>query len=206
MADLNALVPQGSLKMIFPMAINDSGEVTGTADPPGCGDDDGGVCGHAFVAIPCDENHPDIEGCDYSLVDANATSASSDSLSPAPTTPQRGGLPLSGAAHRWPQRPGYLFALMNRDSKVAPPPQTEGNRIQAHPLLEDELRPGARPHPDLLYRSLCELDRLGHYTGYCLEVSPVCQKIHYRASCPAGRAAEWQQATCGLYDPTKPCQ
>jgi probable HAF family extracellular repeat protein len=79
MVDLNTLVPpSSSLKLIFPMAINDRGEITGTGDPPpGCGDDDGGLCGHAFLIIPCDENHPGVEGCDYSMVEGSATATGS---------------------------------------------------------------------------------------------------------------------------------
>ena len=62
--DLNALIPPNStLHVEFAQTINDRGEIGGT-----------GVDGsneHAFLAVPCDENHPGIEGCDYSLVDVS---------------------------------------------------------------------------------------------------------------------------------------
>ncbi|MGH9774991.1 MAG: hypothetical protein ACRD50_08605 [Candidatus Acidiferrales bacterium] len=66
--DLNTLIPAGSaLYLQFIDTINDRGEITGTgADVSGNE--------HAFLLIPCDENHPGIEGCDYSPVDA-ATAA-----------------------------------------------------------------------------------------------------------------------------------
>jgi uncharacterized membrane protein len=48
--------------------INDSGEIAGQ-----------GVLSNGdsrvILLIPCDENHPNVEGCDYSLVDAAATQA-----------------------------------------------------------------------------------------------------------------------------------
>jgi probable HAF family extracellular repeat protein len=61
--DLNTLIPSGSsLYLIDPETINDQGEIAGN------GVDASGYQ-HAFLLIPCDENHPGVEGCDYSPVD-----------------------------------------------------------------------------------------------------------------------------------------
>ncbi len=58
--------------------INDRGEIAARGALP-----NGDV--HAVVLIPCDENHPDIAGCDYSLVNAAAVQ-SSDRSSSLPLT------------------------------------------------------------------------------------------------------------------------
>lgn len=65
--DLNTLIPSNSgLYLHEADFINDRGEITGQAILSN-GDQ------HVFLLIPCDENHPSIEGCDYSVVEAATT-------------------------------------------------------------------------------------------------------------------------------------
>jgi probable HAF family extracellular repeat protein len=78
--DLNALIPPGSpLSLQFTETINDRGEIAGTGV-----DVDGNQ--HAFLAIPCDANHPGVEGCDYDFVDAAAASDARLAQTPQPQT------------------------------------------------------------------------------------------------------------------------
>ena len=67
--DLNTLIASDDgFSITDATYINDRGEIIGQGLPTGCTDAD--TCGHTYVLIPCDENHPNIEGCDYSGVDA----------------------------------------------------------------------------------------------------------------------------------------
>ena len=63
-ADLNALIPDDSgVQLVTAVGLNERGEIVAQ-----------GVLSngdlHAFLLIPCDDNHPNVEGCSYSLVDA----------------------------------------------------------------------------------------------------------------------------------------
>ena len=89
MADLNALIPPNSpLFLEFTETINDHGEIAGT------GFDVNGNT-HAFLAIPCDESHPDLEGCDYNLVEgspaatAQVTTPAVTRAAPTKSTPSQ---------------------------------------------------------------------------------------------------------------------
>ena len=68
--DLNTLIPSNTnLQLIVAYWINDRGEIVGLGHDPTC--PNGDSCdAHAFVLIPCDENHSDVEGCDYDPVSA----------------------------------------------------------------------------------------------------------------------------------------
>lgn len=65
MVDLNTLVPpNSSLYLYWAPYISDQGEIGAFGVLP-----DGNT--HAVLLIPCDQNHPNAEGCDYSLADAS---------------------------------------------------------------------------------------------------------------------------------------
>jgi len=70
--DLNTLIPSGSaLQLFVALGINESGEIVGGGMPPDCNNSDTCTHNHAYLLVPCDENHPGNEDCDYSLVNAS---------------------------------------------------------------------------------------------------------------------------------------
>jgi probable HAF family extracellular repeat protein len=88
LVDLNTFLPSNSSLQQLTMAssINDRGEIVGLAVPPGVLPLNQFSLGHAFLAIPCDENHPNVQGCDLSSVDAAAVQSSA-ALIPNRTAP-----------------------------------------------------------------------------------------------------------------------
>jgi len=90
--DLNTLVPAGSPFLFASSFINDKGEIAAFGQFPN-GDF------HAELLVPCDENHPGVEGCDYRLVEASDVASR-----PSPA--------IRGAANR--TLPQSLMRRMNR--------------------------------------------------------------------------------------------
>jgi probable HAF family extracellular repeat protein len=84
--DLNMFNHPGSGldQLLLAYNINDSGEIAGLGVPPGVEPADVFTLGHTFVLIPCDESHPGVEGCDYSMIEASTVaSGSTASVKPA---------------------------------------------------------------------------------------------------------------------------
>jgi probable HAF family extracellular repeat protein len=81
--DLNTLISPGSgIHLYEAVQINDRGEIA-TQGPDANGNN------HAVLLIPCDQNHPGVEGCDYSMVDAASAAAQSAARRSTPNPTQR---------------------------------------------------------------------------------------------------------------------
>jgi len=62
--DLNTLVPpNGPLELVAATSINDRGEIAGNGVPPGVDPKDLATKGHAFLLIPCGQNHLNAKDC-----------------------------------------------------------------------------------------------------------------------------------------------
>jgi len=80
--DLNTLIPSSSGFYLWTAEfIADNGEIAALGLLPN-GDS------HVVLLIPCDENHPSTEGCDYSLVEVSAAAASHATETHKQLTPQ----------------------------------------------------------------------------------------------------------------------
>jgi probable HAF family extracellular repeat protein len=74
--DLNTLASAANIALTTPLYINNQGEIAGNGMLS-----NGNT--HAFLLVPCDDDHPGVEGCDYSMVDATEVANNA----PAPRSP-----------------------------------------------------------------------------------------------------------------------
>lgn len=179
--DLNTLIPPGSgLQLTQAVSINDRGEITGQATTS-TGDN------HAFLLIPCDENHLGVEGCDYSLMDASE-------LPQVPAPP--------AASSR---TSGQPFQLPRARSPFR-------NRVLGRPLMKSGIegeaaQPSSRNSEDLLPDTLdgaslcgkrcntglgyCAIDSNNKLTGGCYgtTIGGSCAAKSQPVQCPVGQQA-----------------
>src|ERR1700751_2654302 len=77
MVDLNALIQPGTgYQLTNAIDIDDHGEILAKAAPIGFTPDDDADLGHLALLIPCDDDHANIDDCDYSEVDPDAVPVS----------------------------------------------------------------------------------------------------------------------------------
>ena len=109
---LNSFVPPGSDLHLTgdDMYINDRGEIAGTAVLRS-----GEI--RAFLLIPCDEQHPNVEGCDYSQAEESTTATTeAEAAVPAPKTTAQQILTHSEMQHR-------IRMVMTRNRRFGQRPQ-----------------------------------------------------------------------------------
>ena len=194
MVDLNDLVSGADMTLAGTQSINDRGEITGV-----------GVLAngdlHVFLLIPCDESHPGIEGCDYSMVDAPQASSALASPRPSVSLSPVIKATMLRRSGRW-----YGFGRHARGVGVSPQVQvTERSNRPAFDLLGEGLLPREEQTTNFaVYR--CQISAQGLTTGWCLETSGQCQKHYAGYGCPGGeRARTPQKSSCGLYDAGRGC-
>jgi len=174
--DLNIFNHPGSGldKLLLAYNINDRGEIDGLGVPPGVNPGDVFNLGHVFVLIPCDENHPGVDGCDYSPLDAS-------DLPQVPAPPA-----VSS------RTPGQPFQL----PRARPPFR---NRVLGRPLVKSGIDGEAEARQDescttsngfgeddLPLPGSCQLNfGTDTMTGECLQWSRCIGKQN-KAQCPPG--------------------
>jgi probable HAF family extracellular repeat protein len=174
--DLNTLVPPNSgLQLNEVGQINDRGEIAINAS-------DANGNNHTVVLIPCDENHPDVSGCDYDLIDAE-TAAPHVSLDPAQhPKPLAPGTRMSGMVNRFRSprnRPTPVHGTVPAPAAILALPDTPGSTD----LLAEHLSA-----PQYGTTAYCQISG-GALTGGCIQTAGAntCQLTFN--GCPAGMPA-----------------
>jgi len=134
--DLNSLiVPSSPIRFSHAVFINDRGEISGDGYLT-----NGDV--HAIVLIPCDDDHPDVSGCDYDLIDAETAAMQSPAphYVPSATRP----LPQSWRSNRY-HIPAIVGGAAALTSPVSPEPDFTRPPVfyvSATPLTPSSVSPG----------------------------------------------------------------
>ena len=191
--DLNNLIPPGSdLYLGQAISMNDRGEIAGE-----------GLLSNgdrrAYLLIPCDENHPGVEGCDYTLVDAVAAARENPaSVVQRPTTTAPNTAVPNGPGRRM-LRPFGRRGMSFNSGRTEPP--------ESNSTIEDDVGGWqANRRPPVGY---CDVGSNDTLTGYCHTKGSgnhSCGLPYRPTSCPPGQRAkkpEWVESGClppGMYE------
>lgn len=177
--DLNTLVPPNSgLQLFEAQQINDRGEIA-VEGPDASGDN------HAVLLIPCDENHPDIKGCDYDTIDAETAAAR---FSPTPVIQSPATPSLRGRAPRMFNRfrsPGVRFTPVLRTPTPEAKPALSAKIVTDY--LEADHRLGHEPFGQ--HVGYCGANSSG-LTGYCIAYNFYSCLAKPSSACPKGQKAK----------------
>jgi len=175
--DLNALIPPNSgIQLVEAQQINDRGEIA--AEGP-----DANGNNHAVLLIPCDGNHPGVEGCDYSVVDAAALQPSAPPAAQGPAAGnQRNRMPAGMSNRfrsRWGQRTPVSGTVKAPAAERTSSASTDGVDVEGEQLL-GPLYGG--------YKGYCGVSG-GKLNGYCTAYSYYSCLAKVSTACPSGKAA-----------------
>jgi uncharacterized membrane protein len=189
LVDLNSLVtPKSNLQLYEVISINDRSEIIGNGFLPN-GDNRG------FLLIPCDGNHPGVEGCDYSMVDASMAAR----VSPAPTAQHpRASTPGSRMPMGMLNRLRFPWGKRNFGSRtgvVLDQKQEATADAVTTDWLGDHTLARCR---GCGHGGECEADSNGRLTGNCVGHQLYFCDIQPSRDCPRGRRARRpSETTCG---------
>jgi uncharacterized membrane protein len=177
MVDLSTLTPSNSgLQLNEAGQINDRGEISLNAS-------DASGNNHAVLLIPCDENHPGVHGCDYSMVNAAMLQQNVAPATQHPATgTARSRLPasmLNRFRSRWAQRtPGSVTNPAPAPEQTSPA-NTDSVDVEGEQLLGPLYG---------RYKGYCSVYG-GKLTGYCTAYSYYSCAVKVSTACPSGKTA-----------------
>ncbi|HWZ81590.1 MAG TPA: hypothetical protein VNW47_03135 [Terriglobales bacterium] len=177
MVDLSTLIPPNrDLQLDHALYINDRGEIAARGVFS-----NGNI--HSFVLIPCDENHPNVEGCDYNLVDAAILQQSAPLATqhPAAGTP-RSRMP-AGMSNRFRARLGQRTPGSVTNPATAAKQTSSANTDSVD--LEGEQLLGPLYGR---YKGYCAVYG-GKLTGYCTAYNYYSCAVKVSTACPSGETA-----------------
>jgi probable HAF family extracellular repeat protein len=175
MVDLNTLVSSSSGINVQGVAtINDHGEIA-------AGGTDANGNGHAVLLIPCDENHAGVEGCDYSLLDADA--AARENPAPAIQKPTTAAPRVNNVGRMRRRRLGSLSRMPIPMASLADNQDTPSPRESEWQLEENvEFFGHAEPSADSSSKSSCDL---AQPPQCCIRIGRPCFGRGGAHCCPA---------------------